>query len=64
MKRLHRAEQCRIELRPLCAEARVRLVEGRVAAMDADRRCVLLPDERHLEYDLLSLDVGSDTDTV
>lgn len=59
----YRAEQCRIDLRPLCAQARVRLVEGRVAAMDADRRCVLLPDGRHLEYDLLSLDVGSDTDT-
>jgi hypothetical protein len=34
-----------------------------IGALDADRRCVALSDARHLEFDLLSLDVGSEIDT-
>ncbi|MBH9681690.1 FAD-dependent oxidoreductase [Burkholderia cepacia] len=55
-------EKIRIDLRPLCAAAGVELIESSVVGMDADRRCVALPDKRHLEYDLLSLDTGSETD--
>lgn len=58
----YRLEQCLIDLRPLARQARVQLIVDRVAGMDADRRCVALSDGRHLEYDLLSLDVGSETD--
>lgn len=56
-------EKIRIDLRPLCAAAGVELIESSVVGMDADRRCVALPDRGHLEYDLLSLDVGSETDS-
>jgi pyridine nucleotide-disulfide oxidoreductase family protein len=54
--------ECRIDLRPLAQRARVRVVFDRVAGMDAQRRCVALSDGRHLDYDLLSLDVGSEID--
>ena len=56
-------EKIRIDLRPLCAAAGVELIESSVVGMDADRRCVALPSRGHLEYDLLSLDVGSETDS-
>lgn len=58
----YRIDQCTIDLRPLAAAAGVRLEVDRVAGMDANRRCVALSDGRHLEYDLLSLDVGSEID--
>ncbi|MEW6312639.1 MAG: FAD-dependent oxidoreductase [Pseudomonadota bacterium] len=51
-----------IDLRPLCAAAGVELIESTVVGMDAERRCVGLPNGRHLDYDLLSLDTGSETD--
>lgn len=54
--------QCRIDLQPLARAAGVTMVVDRIAGMDADRRCVGLPDGRHIEYDLLSLDVGSEID--
>lgn len=53
----------RIDLRPLALAAGARLMLEQVAGMDAARRCVGLATGRHLEYDLLSLDVGSETDT-
>ncbi len=52
--------QCQIDLRPLARAARVQTVTDRVARMQADQHCVLLPDGRQIEYDLLSLDVGSE----
>lgn len=55
--------EIRIDLRSLCAAAGVELIESAIVGMDADRRCVGLTDGRHLEYDLLSLDVGSETDS-
>jgi len=54
--------ECRIDLRPLAHSAGVRLVFDRVAGMDAQRRCIALADGRHLDYDLLALDVGSEID--
>lgn len=53
--------QCRIDLMPLLNAAKVAFVEDSVVGMDADKRCVCLSDGRHVHYDLLSLDVGSET---
>lgn len=55
--------QCQIDLRPLAQAAGAWMVTDRIVGMDADRRCVGLPDGRHIEYDLLSLDVGSEIDS-
>ena len=52
-----------IDLEPLARRANVTLVSDRVCDMDANRRCVVLSDGRTLDYDVLSLDVGSDIDT-
>lgn len=52
-----------IDLEPLARRANVTLLGDRVCAMDADRRCVSLSNGRTLDYDVLSLDVGSDIDT-
>ena len=54
--------QCQIDLHPLAQSARIQMVTDRIAAVDPDRRCVRLADGRQIEYDLLSLDVGSETD--
>lgn len=54
--------ECRIDLRPLAQRAGVRLVLDCIAGMDAQRRCVALSDGRHLDYDLLALDIGSEID--
>jgi NADH dehydrogenase FAD-containing subunit len=45
--------QCQIELLPLAQSAHARTVVDHIIGMDADRRCVRLPDGRHIEYDLL-----------
>jgi pyridine nucleotide-disulfide oxidoreductase family protein len=59
----YRLEDCLIDLEPLAAAAGVRLILDRVVAVDAAAR-VLRPDgSGPLDYDLLSLDVGSETDT-
>lgn len=55
-------EQCQIDLRPLVQAANVRMVLDHIVGMDADRCCVVLSDGRHIEYDTLSLDVGSEID--
>lgn len=54
--------ECSIDLRALCIAAKVELIESTVIGMDADRRCVGLKDWSPLEYDLLSLDTGAETD--
>jgi len=55
--------ECRVDLRPLAQAAGAQLVLESIVGMDASRRCVGLPQRRHVEYDLLSLDVGSEADT-
>lgn len=55
--------QCRIDLQPLAQHACVQLVVERAVAMDADRRCLMLADGRRIEYDLISLDSGSEIDS-
>ncbi|MCR6496534.1 FAD-dependent oxidoreductase [Thermomonas sp. S9] len=52
----------RVDLAPLCAAAGVTLIEGQLAGLQADRRRAVLGDGRALDYDLLSLDVGSEID--
>jgi len=54
---------CRIDLQPLVQAAGARLVLNTMAGMDAARRCVALKDGQPIDYDLLSLDVGSETNT-
>lgn len=67
----YREDDCRIDLRPLAAAAGVRLLIGAATALDADQRRLRIANgEAHgdilgdwLDYDLLSLDIGSETDT-
>jgi pyridine nucleotide-disulfide oxidoreductase family protein len=54
--------QCQIDLHPLAQSARILILSDRIEAMDAHRRYVRLAAGRQIEYDLLSLDVGSETD--
>lgn len=56
-------EACRIDLRPLAHAANVRLVLDSVVGIDANRRTVELSDGSKLDYDALSIDVGSETNT-
>ena len=56
-------EQCEIDLEGLAHRAQVRLRLDHISAMDATRRCVALASGEQLDYDLLSLDVGSEIDT-
>jgi len=54
--------ECEIDLLPLAQLGLVRVVQDRVAGLDADRHRVQLAGGEQIEYDLLSLDVGSETD--
>ncbi len=53
---------CRINLRPLAESAGVRLILAQVIGIDAKRRRIELSDGTQLDYDGLSLDVGSEAD--
>lgn len=55
----YRFEDCHIDLQPLAQAAGARRIEARAVALDPDARCVTLDDGRTLDYDLLSIDVGS-----
>lgn len=61
---LYRLEECRVDLRPLATAAGASFIQQAIVGMDADQRCVCLADGRHVHYDLLSLDIGSETDCV
>jgi selenide,water dikinase len=52
-------EEIRIDIAALAQRAGVRLVLGRVAALDAAKRVARLEDGSELAYDRASLDVGS-----
>lgn len=54
--------QCRIDLHPMARAAHIGMVTQRISSMDAGARCVRLADGRQIDYDLLSLDTGSETD--
>ncbi|MDP2370117.1 FAD-dependent oxidoreductase [Rhodoferax sp.] len=53
--------QCRIDLRPLAQAAGVKLVLDHVTGLDATQRRVHLADGQSVDYDVLSLDIGSET---
>jgi pyridine nucleotide-disulfide oxidoreductase family protein len=55
--------QCRVDLEPLIQSAGARLVLDQIVGMDAARRCVRLTTGQRVDYDVLSLDIGSETDT-
>jgi NADH dehydrogenase FAD-containing subunit len=57
----YKLEDIRIDVAALAARAGVRLVLGRLAALDAANRRVRLEDGAELGYDIASLDVGSDS---
>ena len=50
---------CRVELQPLCRAAKVELIEGEIASLDADARILQLADGRSLQSEWLSLNVGA-----
>ncbi|MFT7505979.1 MAG: NADH dehydrogenase FAD-containing subunit [Gammaproteobacteria bacterium] len=52
-------DECAIELAPLCKACGVELMIGEIANLKAAGRKVKLLDKRELEYDYLSLNVGS-----
>ncbi len=52
---------CQIDLSPLAQAAGVRLIIGQAMGIDANRRCIALSDRTRLDYDFLSLDVGSES---
>jgi pyridine nucleotide-disulfide oxidoreductase family protein len=59
----YRAEDCRIDLRPLAAAAGARLCLASAIALDAKRRTLKDDTGATHDFDLLALDVGSVTDT-
>lgn len=52
---------CQIDLGPLAHAARVRIIVDHVMGVDANRRRVMLSDGTQIDYDYLSLDVGSES---
>ena len=57
-------DECRIDLLPLAERAGVRIIQSRVAGIDAAQHILQLADGSRLGFDQLSLDVGSEIDTV
>ncbi len=58
----YQLDECRIDLLPLVTQAGIQFIEDSISGMDAEKRCVCLSDGTHIPYDLLSLDVGSESD--
>ncbi|MCU0968142.1 MAG: FAD-dependent oxidoreductase [Rubrivivax sp.] len=58
----YRFDEVSIDVPALCAAAGARWVEGEVHALDAAQRRLVLADGRTIDYDLLSLNVGSTLD--
>ena len=56
-------EQSRIDLMALVNNAGVKLVSGAVTGMSAQSRTLRLADGQRVDYDYLSLDIGSETQT-
>ncbi|MDX8398975.1 MAG: FAD-dependent oxidoreductase [Gallionellaceae bacterium] len=53
---------CQIDLRPLVAASGATLLIDQLIGMDASLRRVYLSNGKHLDYDYLSLDIGSEPD--
>ncbi len=52
-------DDCHVDLARLAKNAGLSFVRSRACAIDAARRCVLLDDGARLDYEILSVDVGS-----
>lgn len=57
----YRLDEIRIDLAALAARAGVKLVLGRVVALDTARRVASLEDHTELHYDIASLNLGSES---
>jgi NADH dehydrogenase FAD-containing subunit len=57
----YKPEECRIDLAELCAQAVVRFIKARAAALDVDQKIVTLDSGERIEFDQISLDTGSKT---
>lgn len=55
-------EQTNIDLNALCRKADVRWIQARCAAIDADQKRLKLSGQPDLEFDVLSVDIGSTPD--
>jgi selenide,water dikinase len=55
----YRPEDCRIDLRPLAEHAGARFFQDSAVGMDPTRREVITARRERLQYDVLSLDIGS-----
>ena len=53
--------QCRVDLVALCKAASCRFLEGKVTGVEAGARRINLEGGDSVDYDLLSLDIGSET---
>jgi pyridine nucleotide-disulfide oxidoreductase family protein len=62
MARIYQSDECRIDLVPLLTQAGIQFIEDSIIGMDAEKRYVCLSDGTTISYDLLSLDVGSESD--
>ena len=54
-------EQSRVDLQPLVTAAGVHMITASVTEMSASKRTLLSSDGQSVTYDMLSLDVGSET---
>ncbi len=59
----YRLEETHIDLRRLCQAVGARFIRARVERLNPQQRRLDLDDGTHLEYDLVSLDVGATPDT-
>ena len=55
----YRPEQMLLDLRHFCQAGGIRFLEGQASALDLDKKRVICSDGRELEFDYLSINVGS-----
>jgi len=60
----YRRDEVEIDVARLAERARVEFVPGRVEALQADRRCVILADGSEIPYEVVSLNVGAQTSAI
>jgi selenide,water dikinase len=56
---LYSFDECHIDLRPLCQFAQVQMVQSRAVGLDLEKNQVFLADRPPLQFDWLSIDIGS-----
>lgn len=53
--------ELKIDLLPLCKAAGIQWIQENMLGMDAQRRCIATPSHPHIEYDVLSLNTGAES---